>query len=52
MKRIVALFSAVLLVLCAVPAMARAEETTTLTVTADKTVANPLCWERLIIWEE
>lgn len=41
MKRIVALFSIVLMVLFAVPALARAEETTTLTVTADKTVANP-----------
>lgn len=41
MKRIVALFSAVLMVLFAVPAMVRAEETTTLTITADKTVANP-----------
>lgn len=41
MKRIVALFSAVLLALSAVPALARAEGATTLTVTADKTVTAP-----------
>lgn len=41
MKRIVALFCVVLMATFAVPAFAHAEENTTLTLTADKTVANP-----------